>query len=191
MIRVPHFTVLYPDGAPLQLSDFLGQVVIVNFWATWCEPCRQEMPLLQRTYDAHDQEGLAVLGVNVGDLSNAVQAYVQSLGVSFPIGLDSDRPGIAALSGVWIAYFGLHRSRGTNSGHGARSGGAQRVGAGFGRPAGSEPRILNAAALRLMVERYPIPAQPWRVQEEIRRSRFITTVAPSPSVDRRAMLSPG
>ena len=89
--RAPDFTVLSPDGAPLQLSDFLGQVVIVNFWATWCEPCRQEMPLLQRTYDAHDQEGLAVLGVSVGDSSNAVQAYVQALGVSFPIGLDSDR----------------------------------------------------------------------------------------------------
>ena len=49
------------------------------------------MPLLQRTYDAHEQEGLAVLGVSVGDSSKAVQAYIRALGISFPIGLDSDQ----------------------------------------------------------------------------------------------------
>src|SRR3970282_1673857 len=67
-------------------------VVLVNFWTTWCPPCREEMPALQRAYENLADEGLVVLGVNWTQVDNLadVEAFVEELGLSFPILLDSD-----------------------------------------------------------------------------------------------------
>ena len=78
------------DGETVSLSDYRGQPVVLNFWATWCTPCREEMPLLQETYKAHQDAGLVVLGVNVRETPEAVAGFLKEVGVDFPFLLDTD-----------------------------------------------------------------------------------------------------
>ncbi|RME83553.1 MAG: hypothetical protein D6775_07795 [Caldilineae bacterium] len=82
-----------PDlqGRVLRLSDMRGKAVLVNFWATWCLPCRDEMPLLQATYEKHNSQGLEILGVNVGEDRDTVQKFVAEFGLTFPVVLDRDQ----------------------------------------------------------------------------------------------------
>lgn len=85
----PDFSLPSPDGEKLiALSDFAGRPVLVNFWATWCPPCRTEMPLLQAQYEAREEEGLVVLAVDVGEEPLDVQAYLNTLDHTFPVVLD-------------------------------------------------------------------------------------------------------
>lgn len=86
----PDFTLDTLEGTPATLSDYRGQVVILNVWASWCGPCRAEMPALQNIYAAHRARGLAVLAVNSTFQDNLAdaQAFVQELGLSFPVLLD-------------------------------------------------------------------------------------------------------
>jgi peroxiredoxin len=74
----------------VRLSDFKGRVVLVNFWASWCPPCRDEMPALEAYYQDHKDEGLVILGVNVKDSKGAITAFLEEHTVSFPIVLDRD-----------------------------------------------------------------------------------------------------
>jgi peroxiredoxin len=90
--RAPDFTAHTLDGQTVSLSDYRGKVVLLNFWATWCGPCRQEMPDFQTIYDLHKADGFVVLAVNYtameSDLDD-VGTFVDELGgVSFPIALD-------------------------------------------------------------------------------------------------------
>ena len=71
------------DGEMASIDAFDGQAVLVNFWATWCAPCRREMPLLQSAYEDHSGE-LVVLGVAMDD-TDSVASFVDSLGISYPI----------------------------------------------------------------------------------------------------------
>lgn len=80
----PDFTIESLDGSSYTLSDLRGQVVIVNFWATWCVPCREEMPELQLIAETYADE-LIVLGINQRESVDLVQEYIQEIGVSFPI----------------------------------------------------------------------------------------------------------
>jgi cytochrome c biogenesis protein CcdA/peroxiredoxin len=86
--QAPDFATTAPDGAALRLSDFRGQVVLLNFWATWCGPCRNEMPEFQAVYEQLQTEGFTVLAVNMLEKPEAVQAFMDELGLSFPIALD-------------------------------------------------------------------------------------------------------
>ncbi len=87
-----------PDsaGRVVTLAAYRGRPVILNFWATWCIPCRQEMPLLQQAYETHQHTGLAVLGISQDEpnRSQVVRAYWARAGLTFPTLLDSD--GMAA-----------------------------------------------------------------------------------------------
>jgi thiol-disulfide isomerase/thioredoxin len=74
-------------GQNLQLNDLRGKVVVLNFWATWCDPCRAEMPLLQKIQDQYSDK-LVVVGVNIGESQAAVQKFADSYHLSFPIVLD-------------------------------------------------------------------------------------------------------
>ena len=88
----PDFTLFSLAGPPMSLHEQQGKVVLINFWATWCPPCREEMPALQRAYERLADQGLVVLGVNWTEEDNLkdVEAFVQELGLTFPILLDSD-----------------------------------------------------------------------------------------------------
>ena len=88
--EVPDFTLETVDGETVSLSDYRGQPVVLNFWATWCTPCREEMPLLQETYEAHQDAGLVMLGVNVLESPEAVAGFLKEVGVDFPVLLDTD-----------------------------------------------------------------------------------------------------
>ena len=72
------------------LSDYRGQVVLVNFWATWCPPCRAEMPSMERLRQKMAGRPLVILGVNSGETSDEVNAFLPSVKITFPILLDPD-----------------------------------------------------------------------------------------------------
>ncbi len=79
------------DGKPVRLSDLRGQVVLLNFWATWCPPCKAEMPDMQALYREYGgQHNFTVVAVDVEESRDQVAAFVQQNGLSFPILLDED-----------------------------------------------------------------------------------------------------
>lgn len=78
------------SGKHINLHDIPGDVVLVNFWATWCTPCMQELPALQRFYEEVKGQGISVVGIAVNDASPLVQEAVQRFGITFPILLDED-----------------------------------------------------------------------------------------------------
>jgi cytochrome c biogenesis protein CcmG, thiol:disulfide interchange protein DsbE len=83
----PDFSLETLSGETVSLSDFRGQVVLINYWATWCNPCRAEMPLLQRYADRY-QKDLVVLAVNDGEPVDQVKSFVKELNLALPILLD-------------------------------------------------------------------------------------------------------
>ncbi len=83
----PDFTLSTLDGGQVRLSDYSGRVVLINFWATWCGPCREEMPLFEQAQAEH-AGGLAVLAVNVRERPGVVRPFVERLALSYAIGLD-------------------------------------------------------------------------------------------------------
>ena len=85
----PNFALQYPNNKTLTLADFRGKPVIVNFWATWCPPCRREMPGLVKAYEAHKDEGLVIIEVDVAEPAEAVAQFVKSYQMTMPVVLDS------------------------------------------------------------------------------------------------------
>jgi peroxiredoxin len=77
------------DGRPVSLADFAGKVVLINFWASWCGPCELEMPDIQKQYEAHKDEGLAVIAVNSGESPADVKKFVDKYGLTFPVVIDA------------------------------------------------------------------------------------------------------
>ncbi len=73
------------DGNPVALSDYRGQVVLLNNWATWCPPCKAEMPDLEAYHEAHKGEGFTVIAVNAGDPPADVRAFAREYGLTFPV----------------------------------------------------------------------------------------------------------
>lgn len=86
----PDFTLVDPDGKKVSLKDFRGKVVFVNFWATWCEYCRDEMPSMQRLYQEFRGKGFEIVGVNVKDKRADAIAFVKKVRVTYPIVLDTE-----------------------------------------------------------------------------------------------------
>jgi thiol-disulfide isomerase/thioredoxin len=86
----PDFTLKSASGANLKLSEFRGEVVLVNFWASWCGPCRQEMPLLSELHEQYRDLGFTVLGVNVEEDTRKARKLLEDAPVSFPVLFDSD-----------------------------------------------------------------------------------------------------
>ncbi len=83
----PDFTLQTPEDASLTLSSLRGQAVLVNFWATWCGPCKDEMPRLEQAYKDHKGQ-LQVIGVDLDESAAQVTGYTDSIGVSFKLVLD-------------------------------------------------------------------------------------------------------
>jgi peroxiredoxin len=84
----PSLTLTDLNGNPRSLTDYLGQVVLVNMWATWCPPCREEMPTLQAFYEDYSKDGFVIIGLNDGDAAEEVRDFVASYGMTFPVWLD-------------------------------------------------------------------------------------------------------
>jgi len=85
----PGFTLQSRDGKTVSLADYKGQVVLVNFWATWCVPCRQEMPHLEAIYEKYNSLGFTMLGVNVEDNPAGAKKWLEENGpVKFPVLFD-------------------------------------------------------------------------------------------------------
>lgn len=87
----PDFQLQTLDGETLKLSDLRGKAVLLNFWATWCGPCRDEMPAIQSVYEKHKDKGFVVVGVNIAESQLAVKGFARQLDLSFPIVLDKER----------------------------------------------------------------------------------------------------
>lgn len=86
----PDFTLATTDGATVSLGALKGQVVLVNVWATWCPPCRAEMPAVQAAYERYQDQGFTVLGVNQQEDAGAVAAFMAEHSLTFPALLDAD-----------------------------------------------------------------------------------------------------
>jgi peroxiredoxin len=87
----PDFTLPRLNGANLRLQEQRGQVVMVNFWATWCGPCRAEMPHLSRLYEKYRASGFTILAVNIDEDPHKAASLASQLGMRFPVLLDTDK----------------------------------------------------------------------------------------------------
>lgn len=87
----PDFALKSSSGKNLKLSEHRGEVVMINFWATWCGPCRQELPLLNRLHEQYRKTGFTLLGVNIDDRQDAAQDMAKKLGITFPVLFDTDK----------------------------------------------------------------------------------------------------
>jgi peroxiredoxin len=88
------------DGNLIRLNDLQGQVVVLNAWATWCPPCRAEMPDLEAFHQTYQDQGLRLVGINIGERLEQVQDFVQSHQISFPIWLDPDESSLRAFNTI-------------------------------------------------------------------------------------------
>jgi peroxiredoxin len=95
----PDFTLNAQSGKPVELTQFKGQVVMLNFWASWCGPCRHEMPLLDSIYKKYGTLGFTMIGVNVEPDSKAANDWLKQTPVTFPILYDTDSK-VSKLYGV-------------------------------------------------------------------------------------------
>ena len=85
----PDFTLSTPSGASLSLAELRGKVVLLNFWATWCVPCRKEMPAIEALYQRYKERGLEVVAISLDKVAAApVEAFVKEMGVTYRVGLD-------------------------------------------------------------------------------------------------------
>lgn len=84
----PNFTLKSLGGKNLKLSEMTGDVVLINFWASWCGPCREEMPLLNALHNKYEPLGFTVLGVNVEEQLDGAMSFLKNVPVDFPILLD-------------------------------------------------------------------------------------------------------
>lgn len=87
----PDFTLRSVDGQNLRLGEQRGRVVMVNFWATWCGPCRVEMPHLNRLYEKYCSAGFVLFGVNVDEDTRNAATLAQKMGIKFPVLADADK----------------------------------------------------------------------------------------------------
>ena len=87
----PSFSVPSINGSNETLATYRGKIIVMNLWATWCPPCRSEMPDLEKLYETYRSRGLVVIGINQGESRQRAASFAQSLGIKYPIWLDTDQ----------------------------------------------------------------------------------------------------
>ena len=89
--RAPDFALKTADGKVIRLSDFRGKTIVLNFWATWCGPCREELPDLEQAYRSRQARAdLVVLGVDFQETASQVRSFMHDTGVTYPVVIDAD-----------------------------------------------------------------------------------------------------
>jgi cytochrome c biogenesis protein CcmG/thiol:disulfide interchange protein DsbE len=96
----PPFTLPLMDGGEMKLEDLRGKVVFLNFWASWCPPCRAEARLLEASWKRHRGEDVAFLGINMQDREEAARAFLREFGITYTNGIDAGNR-VAIGYGVW------------------------------------------------------------------------------------------
>ncbi|WP_019414667.1 thiol-disulfide oxidoreductase ResA [Paenisporosarcina sp. TG20] len=86
--QAPDFQLTTLEGETVKLSDYRGQGVFLNFWATYCPPCKKEMPFMQSQYEVFKEKGVTILAIDVGEPKPVVESFVSEYGLTFPILLD-------------------------------------------------------------------------------------------------------
>jgi cytochrome c biogenesis protein CcmG/thiol:disulfide interchange protein DsbE len=107
--RLPEFDLplLSGDGR-FSTADLQGKPVVINFWASWCGPCREETPLLQETWEKYEDEGLVIIGVNVKDTTEGARDFMKEFDVDYPVVMDEDQElfdEIAPVDGLPQTFF--------------------------------------------------------------------------------------
>jgi cytochrome c biogenesis protein CcmG/thiol:disulfide interchange protein DsbE len=124
--KLPNFELpLLTGGGTLSNADLQGKPVVINFWASWCGPCRQETPLLQEKWEKYEAEGILILGVDVKDTEQGARDFVEEFGVTYPVVVDREQTlfnEIAPVDGLPQTFFVdetgrfLERADGSDSG---------------------------------------------------------------------------
>lgn len=96
----PEFSLNTPDGKKVSLKDFRGKIVLLNFWASWCVPCREEMPAMEKLYQEYKQKNFVILAVAVKDRKQDAIDFVKELKITYPIALDPDAK-VGSEYGAW------------------------------------------------------------------------------------------
>jgi peroxiredoxin len=93
---VPELSLQNVEGKTESLSDYRNDVVLINNWATWCPPCKAEMPTLAAYYNEHTLEGFTIIAIEAGDPVEGVSQFVENYGLKFPVWLDPDSASLRA-----------------------------------------------------------------------------------------------
>jgi cytochrome c biogenesis protein CcmG, thiol:disulfide interchange protein DsbE len=102
----PDFRLTLFDGSELALSDLRGKAVVLNFWASWCPPCREEARDMERVWQAYRDRGVVFLGVNIQDSEQNARAFMEEFGISYPNGQDTgDIASSYGLTGIPETFF--------------------------------------------------------------------------------------
>ena len=96
----PDFSLLNPEGKKVSLKNFRGKTVFLNFWATWCVPCREEMPAMEKLYEEYKDRNFVVFAINVKDRKQEALAFLKELKLTYPVAFDPEAE-VAALYGAW------------------------------------------------------------------------------------------
>ncbi len=96
----PNFRLTDLSGRPLELSSYSGKVVLIDFWATWCPPCRKMIPHLKSLRAAYQGQGFEVIGISVGEDTGTVQSFAKSNGMSYPIAISGNGQTEQAYGGI-------------------------------------------------------------------------------------------
>lgn len=105
----PEFTLLNLRGERVSFSSLNGRGVVLNFWASWCGPCRREMPLLDSVHKKYSPRGVTIVGINLDEPLATVKAFIESIGVSYPIWVDppANESGVDGTRALYIRFGGI------------------------------------------------------------------------------------
>ena len=99
--KAPSFRLRDLEGKEVQLEDYAGRVILLDFWASWCPPCQEEIPGLIKVYREYREKGFVILGISVGEDPSATRGFAKKIGIPYPV-LFGDRTVLEAYKGVYF-----------------------------------------------------------------------------------------